>query len=200
MQFREFEILAFRSPEHVPPYCDIFHRGERVVRGFRQADVAQGMVFSADGPRGYEEADLDILVTFAGYYIEREIPRAYLEVFAVSEFCNPDYFLGLYNTAIAASALYILSTNKHVFDPDPEIDRPVVDMEYLLDRLVRLLDEGMLHNLPRDVIAEFVRELDLAAFPLIPEHRAVIDRIAARDELRPSVPTKRLTFPTSGPS
>ncbi|MGY6644835.1 MAG: hypothetical protein ACXIVD_06405 [Salinarimonas sp.] len=199
MQFREFEILAFRSPEHVPPYCDIFHRGERVVRVFRQADVGQGMVFSADGPRGYDEADLDILVTFARYYVEREIPRVYLEVFAIREFCNPDYFLGLYNTAIAASALYILSTNKHVFDSETEIGPEPIDMEYLLDRLVRLLDEGMLHYLPRDVIAEFVRELDLAAFPLIPEHRAVIDRIATREDLRPIFPTKPITFPTIHP-
>jgi hypothetical protein len=184
MQFREFEIFAFRSPEHDPPFCDIFYRGERVVRVFRQADVAQGRVFSADAPRGYNEAELDILMTFAGYYVEREIPRAYLEIFAIREFCNPDYFLGLYNTAIAASALYILSTNDRVFDSGTEIGTELVDMEYLLDRLVRLLDEDALYNLPKDVMAEFVREIDRAAFPLIPEHRTVIERIAADRELR----------------
>jgi len=138
-------------------------------------------------------------VTFARYYVEREIPRVYLEVFAIREFCNPEYFLGLCNTAIAASTLYILSTNKHVFDPDAEIGPEPIAMEYLLDRLVRLLDEGMLHNLPRDVIAEFVRELDLAAFPLIPEHRAVIDRIATREDLRPIFPNQPITFPTIHP-
>lgn len=184
MQFREFEIFAFRSPEHDPPYCDIFHRGERVVRVFRQADVAQGTVFSADGPRGYNEADLDILMTFARYYLEREIPRLYLEVFAIREFCNPDYFLGLCNTAIAASALYILSTNEHVFDPETEIGAEPIDMEYLLGRLIQLLDEDALLNIPKDVLAEFVRELDRAAFPLIPEHRAVIERIATERDLR----------------
>jgi hypothetical protein len=184
MKFREFEVHAFRSPEHDPPFCDIFHRGERVVRVFRQADVAEKTVFSADAPRNYDEAELDIIVTFAGYYIEREIPRAYLEIFAIREFCNPDYFLGLYNTAIAASALYILSTNDRVFDSDTEIGTELVDMEYLLDRLVRLLDEDALYNLPKDVIAEFVREIDRAAFPLIPEHRTVLERVAADRELR----------------
>ena len=199
MQFRDFEIFAFRSPEHDPPYCDIFHGGERVVRVFRQADVGQGMVFSADGPRGYDKDDLDILVTFARYYLEREIPRLYLEVFAIREFSNPDYFLGLYNTAIAASALYILSTNEHVFDPETEIVSGIADMEYLLDRLIRLLDEDALHNLPREVITEFVHELDRAAFPLIPEHRAVIERLAARKSLRPIAPFQPGSSPTFHP-
>jgi hypothetical protein len=188
MQFRQFEIHAFRGPEHDPPYCDIFHRGERVVRVFRQADVAQGTVFSADSPRGYNEADLDILMTFARYYVEREIPRVYLEVFAIREFCNPDYFLGLCNTAIAASTLYILSTNKHVFDPETEIGPEPIDMEYLFDRLIQLLDEDALLNIPKDVLAEFVREIDRADFPLIPEHRAVIERIATNRRLRQFFP------------
>lgn len=199
MQFREFEIFAFRSPEHDPPYCDIFHGGERLLRVFRRADIAHGMVFSADAPRGYNKDDLDILVTFARYYLERDIPRLYLEVFAIREFSNPDYFLGLYNTAITASALYILSTNKHVFNPDPEIDRRVIDLEYLFDRLISLLDEDALDNLPREVITEFVHELDLAAFPLIPEHRAVIERLAARENLRPIIPFQPGSSPTIHP-
>ena len=47
-------------------------------------------------------------------------------------------------------------------------------MEYLFDRLIQLLDEDALLNMPKDVLAEFVREIDRADFPLIPNNRAVI--------------------------
>ena len=61
-------------------------------------------------------------------------------------------------------------------------------MEYLFDRLIQLLDEDALLNIPKDVLAEFVREIDRADFPLIPEHRAVIERIATNRRLRQFFP------------
>lgn len=184
MWFKDFELKLCRNSEVKLSHCDIFHRGVRLARVFRRGDGAQPTIFSADAAKDCDEADLNAVLTFAGYYVERDIPVAYLEAFAAREHCNPDYFLGLHNTAIAASALYILSTNEHVFDPETEIGAEPIDMEYLLDRLIQLLDEDALLNIPKDVLAEFVREIDRAAFPLTPEHHAVIERIATDRELR----------------
>ena len=183
MRFRGFELQVVREPESGPPFCDIFHGGERVAQVFRRADGAENVVLSADAAKRFRLADLNIVMEFAEHYITRDIPLIYLEEFAARRFSSADYFFGLYNTPIAASALYILCLNKHVFDPTAEIDEAFVDMEYLFGRLITLLDAGVLRNLPRDVFAELRDAIDSAGFPLIPEHRAVLDRICASHKL-----------------
>lgn len=183
MQFRGFELQAVREPESGSPYCDVFHGGERVVRVFRRGDAAENVILFADATTRFRGADLAIVMKCAEYCIPRDIPAAYLEEFAVRERCNADYFLGLYNTTIAASALYILCTNKHVFNPVSEIGEEPLDMEYLFDRLFQLLDIDALRNLPKGVLADLVEAIDRAGFPLIPEHRAVLERVRARHKL-----------------
>jgi hypothetical protein len=184
MQFRGFELRVLREPESGPPYCDVFHGGERVARVLRRADCAENVILSADAPKCFSLTDLNTVTEFAEHYIDRDIPLVYLEEYAARRRSrSADYFLGLYNTSIAAATLYILSLNKHVFDPGTEIGTAFIDMEYLFERLITLLDEGALHRLPPDVFAELCDEIDKVGFPLAPEHRAVLARVRASQRL-----------------
>lgn len=178
MIYNQFEIVVTSRPDYDYAYCEVSIGNYTIAEVYNDTESGRRVILYTTGSIDIDLDEFTAILDFCAYFIKKSIPKSYLEKYIQKSIINKKYIFDLYNSAISASILYILTLNKVPLKKE-KITQDFIDMKYIFEKLIRLLDAGHLANVPDDVISELVHEIENANLPITKQQRETLGRYAS---------------------